>query len=347
MGRIFKPGVNLKEIFKDPAKRKLTGETITNYLREGFYDSELNPIPHGRKLSAEMIVKLSPEQLQAVLKGEYISAGDITTTPLGGMVGVQRKEIFMPETPADTQYLEIFRTVQSDRAGETYEQAAAAITFKQLLLGEKPQLGTIAQGINFVPNLKWGTAFGFHREWIDDNEVWKIEDIINEAKIAAYDAKATFMYGLISGAGFSEVNWGGEDTWITMLNKAFAALRRKQKNAIGQELIPLQSNQRPLVACCVEKTAEIVQAIKDSLVAAERGPRLTVVPDVIDTSYFAANEPVYVLVPKRRFILQEREALRTETDKDIMLDAEAYAWYFRMNGIILDKIFGRQIDWTD
>jgi hypothetical protein len=345
MGRIFKPGVNLREIFKDPEKRKLTGEAITSYLREGFYDKDNLPIPDGgRKLTAEMIIKLSPDDLKKVLAGEYIAAGDITG---GAGVGVQRKEIFMPEVPADTQYLEIFRTVQSDKAGETYEQVALSIIFTQLKIGEKPKLGTITAAAPYVPNLKWGTAFGFFREWIEDNEVLKIEDVIQEAKIAAYDAKATFIYGMLSAAGFPEVTWGGEDTWITMLNKAIAALRRKIKNAVGQEVIALQPNQRPLIVCCVEKTAEVVQAIKDSLVTGQRGERLTMVPDVIDTSYLGATEPVYVLVPKRRFILQEREALRTETDKDIMLDAEAYAWYFRMNAIIIDKYYGRFIDWTE
>jgi hypothetical protein len=282
---IFKKGVNLKEVLADPEKRKIVGEAITNFLREGFYDSEGTPInPVRKKLTAELVKTLP---LEMILAGEYITAGDITT---GAAVGIKRKEVFIPEVPADTQYLEIFRTVPSDKAGETYETLGTGLTFTQLKPGQKPELGTVSRTKNYIPNLKWGTAFGFFREWIADNEVRKIEDVIREAKIAAFDAKATFMYGLIAAA-----------SW----------------------------------------------AVKDSMVVQTRGERLTMVPDIIDSSYIEdSDKRVYVLIPKERLILQEREALRTETEKDIMLDAEAYAWYFRMNGIVLDTDYGRKITYT-
>lgn len=328
---IFKKGINLKEVFADPEKRKIAGEAITNYLREGFYDSEgqaINPIK--RVLTAEMIKRFP---IEALLSGEYISAGDVTG---GAGVGVKRKEIYIPEVPADTQYLEIFRTVQSDKAGETYEQAEAGITFSQLKLGEKPKLATITHDFDYVPNLKWGSAFGFHREWIDDNEVWKMEDVIRQAKIAAFDAKATFMYGLVAAAAWTNIAYA--TSWIHSLNLAYAQLKRAKK---------LKPNQRPIVVCTPEKLALILQAIKDTMVVGQRGERLTMIPDVIDTAYLLETDlKAYVLIPKERFILQEREALRTEEDKDIMLDAEAKAWYFRMNGIILDVKYGRKITYT-
>uniref|UniRef100_A0A7C6E9Q1 Phage major capsid protein n=1 Tax=candidate division WOR-3 bacterium TaxID=2052148 RepID=A0A7C6E9Q1_UNCW3 len=333
MGIIFKPGVNLREIFQDPEKRKLTGEAITAYLRDGFYDTENNPIPSKPKFSAETIIQFPLAELKKLLAGEYISAGDITG---GAAVGIQRKEVFIADVPADTQYLLIFRTVQSNKAGETYETAAAGITFTQLKLGEAPKLGTITQTANYVPNLKWGAAFGFHREWIEDNEVWKLEDLIRQAKIGAYDAKATYMYGLIVAANWSNINYA--TSWVNSLNLAFAALKK------NKALLP---NQRPVILCPVEKLAEILQAVKDTLVTGQRGERLTVIPDIIDSTYILdANKKVYVLVPFERFILQEREALRTETDKDIMLDAEAYAWYFRMNGVILDTKYGVTITYS-
>lgn len=328
---IFKKGVNIKEIFADPDKRKIAGEAITKYLREGFYDAEgqaINPVK--RVITAEMIKRFPIEML---LSGEYISAGDVTG---GAGVGVKRKEIYIPEVPADTQYLEIFRTVQSDKVGETYEDADAGITFQQLKLGEKPKLGTVTHAINFVKNLKWGAAFGFHREWIDDNEVWKIEHIIRKAKIAAFDAKATFMYGLIAAASWTNINYA--TSWIHTLNLAYAQLKRAKV---------LKPNQRPIVVCTPEKLSLILQAIKDTMVTGQRGERLTMIPDLIDTAYFLETDlKAYVLVPKERFVLQEREALRTEEDKDIMLDAEAKAWYFRMNGVILDTKFGRKITYT-
>lgn len=330
--RIFKKGVNLMDVLAKPENRKLAGEAITRYLREGFYDSAGNLAPrHRPTFSAEMIRQNSKEELLRLV-AEYIAAGDITT---GAAVGVQRKEVFFPEVPADTQWLLLFRQVQSDKAGETYEQASAGITFAQLKLGEKPKLGTISQLANFVPNLKWGAAFGMFREWIVDNEIWKIEEVITEAKIAAYDALATFMYGLITAASWTNQNYA--TSWIASLNAAIAALKNKKT---------LMPNVTPVVLCPVEKLADIIQAIKDALTPS-RGERLVQVPDIIDSTYVLhADKKVYVLVPKRRFIYQEREALRTETEKDIMLDAESYAWYYRGNGVILSTDYGIKITYT-
>jgi len=331
--RIFKKGIILREVMAKPENRKIVGAAITNYLRSGFYDKEGRLIPPGaRGFGAEMIAKTPADMLKRLV-GEYIAAGDITA---GAAVGIQRKEVFFPEVPADTQWMQIFRTITSDKAGETYEQASAGITFTQLKLGEKPKLGTITQAASFVPNLKWGAAFGMHREWIEDNEIWKIEEIITEAKIAQWDALATYMYALLTAAGWSNVNYA--TSWINSLNLAFAELKKKKT------LLP---NVTPVVLCPVEKLAAIVQAVKDALVAGARGERLTMVPDIIDSTYVAdGDKKVYVLIPKRRFIHQEREAFRTETEKDIMLDAEAYAWYYRGNGVILSTDYGIKITFS-
>ncbi len=331
--RIFKKGVNLREVLAKPENRKLVGEAITNYLRAGFYDKEGRLIPPAaRGFGAELIAQTPAERLKKLV-GEYIAAGDITA---GAAVGIQRKEVFFPEVPADTQWMQIFRTVQSDKAGETYEQASAGITFEQLRLGQKPKLGTISQAASYVKNLKWGAAFGMHREWIEDNEIWKIEEIINEAKIAQWDALASYMYGLITAANWSNVDYA--TSWINSLNLAFAALKNKKT------LLP---NVTPVVLCPVDKLAVIVQAIKDALVAGVRGERLTMVPDIIDSTYILdADKKIYVLIPQRRFIHQEREAFRTEMEQDIMLDAQAYAWYYRGNGVILSTDYGMKITYT-
>lgn len=331
--RIFKKGIILREVLAKPENRKIVGEAITNYLRAGFYDKEGRLTPPGiRGFGAEMIAKTPAEALKKLV-AEYIAAGDITA---GAAVGIQRKEVFFPEVPADTQWLQIFRTVTSDKAGETYEQASAGITFELLKLGQKPKLGTISQAASYVKNLKWGAAFGMMREWIEDNEIWKIEEVITEAKIAQWDALAAYMYGLIAAAGWTNVNYA--TSWINSLNLAFAELKKKKT---------LMPNVTPIVLCPVEKLAEVVQAIKDALVTGVRGERLTMVPDIIDSTYILdADKKVYVLIPKRRFIHQEREAFRTETDQDIMLDAQAYAWYYRGNGVILSTEYGIKITYT-
>jgi hypothetical protein len=342
MTKIFQPGINLKEHLKDPVKRKLVGEAITNFLRAGFYDKDGHPLNvKGKRLSSEMIINFPPDVLRRALAAELISAGDVAAT--AAAVGVQRAAVFFPDVPADTQYLNIFRTVPSQKAGETYEQAYAGITFTELKLGEKPKLGTISQTANYVKNLKWGAAFGMFREWIEDNEIWKIEEVINEAKIAAFNAKAEYFYGLIRNASWTKHD-AYATSWIASINKGLATLKRAKD---GNDSPVLPSNVTPVLLCAPEKTTEILQAIRDTQVTGQRGERLTQIPDIIESSYILeADKKVFILVPKRRFINQEREALRTEQEQDIMLDANAYAWYFRGNGVILDLAHGYYISWS-
>ncbi len=315
--RLFiNPEINLAEKLKDPEARKLLSRAITNYLRAGVYD----PYTH----------EIMPR------KGEVFITrkGEILAPPEPGAPFFTQKEyreIFKEEVPIDTQWAQIFRTVQSTKEGETYGEVQAAIAFQQLKVGEKPKLGTLTGTEVFVPNLKWGAAFGFYRDWINDNAIWKIEDTIRSAKEGAYDALATFMYGLLTAASFPTVDKSASDNsseaWIKALNEAFAKLKRAKK---------LKPNQRPIVICPPEKRGYIDNAIADTQVKTARGPRLQLIPEVIDTAYFASDEDVRVVVPKRDFIYQEREALRSEEDVDIMLDAELYAWYFRCNGLVRD-----------
>ncbi len=323
--RLFiNPEINLREKLQNPENRKLLARAITNYLRAGVYD---------------------PRTLEILpRKGEvYISkGGEILVPPEPGAPFFTQKEyreIFKEEVPIDTQWAEIFRTVKSTKEGETYAAAQAAITFKQLKPGEKPELATLTGSEVYVPNLKWGAAFGFYKDWINDNAIWKIEDTIRSAKEAAYDALATFMYGLILNANFPTVSKSASDNsseaWIKALNEAFAKLKRAKK---------LKPNQRPIVICPPEKRGYIDNAIADTQVKTARGPRLQLIPQVIDTAYFPSDANVRVVVPKRDFIYQEREALRSEEDVDIMLDAELFAWYFRCNGLIRDANAGVTIE---
>ncbi len=309
------PHVNLREKLRDPENRRLLSEAITKYLRSGVYHPVTGEIMPVR----EILIPGEPEPLFSNKKFA---------------------EVAKEEVPVDLQWAEIFRTVPSTKEAETYANVSGAITFKELRIGEKPQLGTVSAGEITVPNLKYGAAFGFHREWIDDNRIWLIEDTIRSAKEAAFDALASFMYGLLLNANFPTVSKpagdNSVDAWIDALNKAFAKLKRAKK---------LKPNVRPIVICPPEKRGFIDSAIA-STQTRDRGSRLQLIPKVIDTAYFGSNENVRVLVPKRDFIYQEREKIRTEEDYDIMADAHLYAWYFRFNGLVRNANAGVTIEET-
>ena len=62
----------------------------------------------------------------------------------------------------------------------------------------------------------------------------------------------------------------------------------------------------------IELAGDLLDAVKDTMVTAARGNRLTVIPDLLFTQYRAAADPVLVVPPKSAhsdYIDQEREAL--------------------------------------
>lgn len=336
MSLIFERGADLRKFFHGPdaaKNRKAFGEAVTRYLREGFYDSEGRP-RHASAVKRAVggeLVAVGPEPLYRVPAGELVTADQLS--------GLQPKPpalVYDLETPADTGYLSVFDVVQSDSESETYDKVTNAIAFKQLVPGEKPELQKWSGTVVTLVNLKWGAAFGFDNDWINDNKVWRIEDTIRKAKEGAFDAKATFMYNLLLNASFNSVAYATD--WIMSLNAAIARLKRAHR---------LRPNQRPVVVCNVETEPLIVQAIKDSMVAEARGARLTMVPDVVGTAYYAASDhKVDVIAPKQYFKLQEREALRSDSDKDVVADSQVYSWFFRMNATVLEVSAGERITYT-
>lgn len=339
MPLLFDRGVNLKEFFygSEAAKnRRAFGEAVTRFLRAGFYDGDEVPRNVGSRSTLKRfvggeVVTVEPEKLYRGPAGELVTVDQLT-----GLQPHAPKVVYDLETPADTQYLSIFDVVQSDAESETYDKVTNAISFKQLVPGEKPDISHWSGTPVSLVNLKWGAAFGFDNDWINDNKVWKIEDTIRKAKEGAFDAKATFMYTLLLNASFNSTAYA--TSWIASLNAAIARLKRAKR---------LAPNQRPVVVCNVEKEAEVIQAIKDSLTVGARGERLTVIPDVLATAYYASTDhKVDVLVPKRYFKLQEREALRSDKDKDVVADSQVYAWFFRMNAVVLETSAGERITYT-
>lgn len=277
----------------------------TTYLREGFYDKDGRPIMWEQGLL------------------EAVQPGDGPQVPFfkPGTQGVD-----VDRLPADTQYLQIFGTVQSTSESETYDTMATSIVFKKLRPGQRVEFGRMTGDQVTLINDTYGAGIEIAKQWLEDNKLWKIEEAITEAKIAAYDSKAQIHYGLFTGnAGFNTVAKGA-DSWIEVLNATFVRLERKGI---------LAPNQIPVVMSHPEIRAQLEQAKKESSLA-DKGPVLTRDFSTIYTRYQAANHnALYVTVPGRRnHVSQERIALEMAEDTDITNFTSKRAWRFRGSAMI-------------
>jgi hypothetical protein len=304
-----KPGVDLREVArnKDVFAQFMTSldAKATAYLREGFYDKDGRPVMWEQGLL------------------EAIQPGDTPQTPFykPGTQGVD-----VDRLPADTQYLQIFGTVQSTAESESYDTMATSIVFKKLLPGRRVEFGQVTGDQVTLINDTYGAGIEIAKQWLEDNKIWKIEEAITEAKIAAFDTKAQIHYSLFTGnAGFNTVAKGA-DNWIDVLNAAFVRLERKGI---------LAPNQIPVVLTHGELRAQLEQAKKESSLA-EKGPVLTRDFSTVYTRYVAANhKAVYITVPGRRnHVSQERLALEMAEDEDITNFSSKRAWRFRGSAMI-------------
>jgi hypothetical protein len=254
----------------------------------------------------------------------YVSAAVAPGDVGGADTGVQRQVYFVPEPGVDQQWKNVFARRQSTRAGETYEGAAALFTFEEIPLGGKPKLAQILDTAGFVKNKKYGAAISVFRTWIEDGEVWTINTVLAAGRRAALRKQAELAYTALTDASFATINT--ESTWQATLNKAFATLERSGV---------LSSGVVPLVVCPSELAGTFVQIKHDMGSKLLTGNQVTYPFDVISTPHFAANASPRVVVPGEGFFWQDRQELRQDDDRDIMLDADNTTFDFRGNFVVL------------
>lgn len=328
----LKPGVHLRDVQDNPQFIAEMTRRVNDYLREGFYDKDLNPICRERVM-------------EQTASGLFVPVQEMTgpgQTPAFMMKPNSTQGYDLDDQPADTQYLQIFGVVQSDSESETYGQIWSAITFEELQPFQRVTFGKVDGTEVTLVNKTWGAGFAWLKQWIEDNKVWKIEEVISEAKVAAFDRKAQIMYDLLRNGSFNSTA-KSTDSWIAALNKAYVRLERKNDPNSGRPI--LGPNQTPVLVAAPEYRDQIEQAIKDSAVASTRGERINFSFNRIYTKYYKPSDTfVDLVVPgKRNFVLQERLALDVEEGNDPTLFGKLQAWRFRMNAMIRRAGAGERI----
>lgn len=307
MRHVFRATTVLSAFMQREDAERVFVQRVSELLQDGLYGPDGMPIRHRPAMQPRSL-----EAVDAALR--RVQAGEmVTPETLVGLYPRPPAEIERLEIEADTDWMNIFRTVPSNGASESYTDAKAAITFDQITApGQEPRPSTFAGQFVELPNLEYQAAFNFMQSWIDDNKIYAFDQVVLDVKEAAADIRASYFYGLVAAAGFTSTGYA--TSWIASINAAIGRLMSAGR---------LGKSQTPIVVFPVEQLANILTAVRDSMVTSQKGERLLVIPDLIYTRYLAhADKKVYVLVPKRHFVDQERTAVQM-----VGPDRVPGAWY--------------------
>jgi len=311
--RVFERGASGASILaRDDAREKFLLRA-TQVMQEGLYrelggelkgsfDEKMQqlrqrvPVQRCRPIPGRVLAEHGNALLERIEGGELITADQIT-----GLFPKPVVEAYRDVSPIDDQYLSIFRVVTSDGAGEQYRKDTFTVNFSDTKTGEEPKLQTYSGALETILNEVKQALVGYDDLWLKNGQLNLIEELTAAVREAAADYRATYFYAKLEALSATSTAYATD--WITSLNAAIARLRRAKK---------LGPNQTPIVAAGVGMAGPLLQAVKDTLVTAARGVRLTQIPDLLFTTYIADANPVLVMPPKSAmsdFIDQEREAL--------------------------------------
>ena len=310
--------IRASQILDDGKLRNDFLSAVDKFLKAGLYDETGTPIPRER----------GEEILKAKLQAAASYPPEAMKPPKPVVVDLDK---ILPEV--DDRWMQIFRTVNSDSEYEEYQIGSQAVTFKELKPGETVEFTYFTKGKTVaLKNLTYAAGIRLYRNWLEDNKWWKIEDAIWRAKVEAVNNKARFMWNLLKNTKYEEISF--TDSWIKTLNTAWAKLRRN----VGRDYL-----KKPIAVCAPEIAAALLQAKKDSAVAAERGERLTFDFEVIDTVHYDPTDPITLTLPKTDQYYQHRQGLRVDRDFNITTQSIDIVFTERYNGIITDTRTGIKI----
>lgn len=314
---------DLRAFLADPKKREDAHAALRRYLSQGLYSAQGEAIRPPLYNSAEGFYG----------RGEtrgYISAaiapGDVGGAAAGGADNQAAPLVYWVPIPGvDQQWKNIFSRRPSTSDGETYEGAAAIFLYKQIKLGDKPEFALIQDVKAFVANLKYGAAVSIFRDWLDDNKVWTVNNVLEAGRRDGLRYQAYLAYKALTDAGWS-TETASDTSWVKALNKGFAFLERKGT---------LTEGMTPTVLCSPEMAYLFVQIKHDRSSYLLTGNQLTHDFNVISTQYWTAAQAPLMAVPGEAMWWQDRQALQQDQARDIFLDSDATTFDFRGNFEIL------------
>lgn len=319
-----KPAVNL---LKDQKLQSQFLSAVSSYLRAGVYDDAGIPLEYeeGKKYLQAKLQASHPAQ----------NAPDFMTRP--NTPKVVRINDLLPEV--DDRYLKIFKVVKSDSEAEIYYKVQSGITFKKIVLGEEVEFNAFLTGEEItVPNIEYAAGVNIPITWLKDSKYWKINQAIQDAKIAALEHKASFVYGLLASQNYpsAAVDTTNTDTFIDSLNKAHTKLRRQAKrDLVGRKVfIITPPEKRPLFE----------KAVIQTQLARENANKLLFGFEIIDTVYMKPTDKPVMVLAKTDQYLQEREPLKAESFKELSTLEVRIVFTERFNGVILSNNYGLKLN---
>lgn len=107
----------------------------------------------------------------------------------------------------DFSYKEIFREVDMRSANTgTYEMvdATVGLTFREILPGDRMRTGSISSNNQFVKALEYGAGLGILDVWLEDNELFRIEEAVQAAVRKWGRFVADAHYALLAAVGVGQ-----------------------------------------------------------------------------------------------------------------------------------------------
>ena len=312
-----------KEVLANPKLQAQFLEGLTRYIKAGVYDDNGMPLTYeeGRKY------------LEAKLKASVATnAPSFITQPTKPKV--VRIDELLPEI--DTRYLKVFNTVKSDSEVEIYQKVNYGIKISRITEGEEIEFVSGIKGERiYVENITWAAGIRIPRMWFEDNKVYKISDLVANAKREFLINKAGFFYKLLKAQNYEEVDIKTNDykSLVESLNDAYAKLKRKAKRDIVGKTI--------YIICSPEK-AGLFEAAKRDLIT--EAVRLRFNYEIIDTVYFDPDEPPVMTLGKTDQYYQLRQGLRADQDFKIKTQEIEIVFTKRFNGVILSDNYGLKLN---
>ncbi len=139
---------------------------------------------------------------------EQIRPKNVAAAPDTNLAGQNQRELISVSggdtTALDFSYRALFREIDMRNASTgTYEMidATVGITFREILPGERMKTGNISSTNQFIKALEYGAGLGILDIWLEDNELFRIEDAVQVAvkKWARFVADA--HYTLLAAVG--------------------------------------------------------------------------------------------------------------------------------------------------
>jgi hypothetical protein len=209
--------------------------------------------------------------------------------------------------------------------GETYEAGVIIFLYKELKLGDKPELAIIEDTPGFVKNVKSGAACAIFRDWLDDNKIWDINRILEAGRRDGLRRQAYLAYKAFKDASFTTVT-SPDTSWVKAINMGIAQLK---------EWGTLSEGMTPLLVCSPWQSYIFVQLKHDRSSYLLTGNQTTDDFDVMSTRYFATGEAPRLIVPGEAMWWQDRQPLVQDSARDIFLDSDANTFDFRGNFLVM------------